>query len=435
MGKLSLSAITIFLLILMSFSLISCGDTETTTTAADTKTSTSAMQPRFKSTEFTDPTTCGGCHTEIFAQWQGSMHNNALQDKLYLAMHEEATKDTDGAVETYCTTCHTPIGTFSGEVPPTSGPQISEISRKGVQCDFCHTVTAANFTFAPSKIKQGPFTDSISSFHETAYGELQTKSEFCGMCHDVNHPENNLPLEATYTEWKDSPYAAQGIQCQDCHMTPGPGVTKPNPGTAATGGPLREQIYTHQFVGGNATSLASPEHQKLATEQLQAAASLSVTAPSGAIPGSDMELQVTVNNKGAGHYLPTGLTEVREMWLEVTVTDASGKAIYRSGGINEDGAVDPQAVMYQTLFKDKDGQTTHKPWLAAEIFTDNRIPPMGSATEKYSVPVPAGAAMPLMVNATLHYRTASQSVVNELMGADAIEIPIIDMVSANAEVM
>jgi hypothetical protein len=303
-----------------------------------------------------------------------------------------------------------------------------------VQCDFCHTVTGTNFNFAPSKIKQGPFTDSVSTFHETAYSELHTRSEFCGMCHDVNHPENNLPLEATYTEWKASPYAAQGIQCQDCHMTPGPGVTKPNPGTAVQGGPLRPHIFTHQFVGGNATSLASPEHQNLATAQLQAAASLSITPPASATPGSSMDLQVTVTNKGAGHYLPTGLTEVREMWLDVTVTDASGKTIYRSGEIGEDGTVDPEAVMYQTIFKDKDGQATHKPWLAAETLSDRRIPPMGSVTEKYSVMVPAGTAMPLSIKASLRYRTASQSVVDELMGDEAIEIPVIDMASATAEV-
>lgn len=362
------------------------------------------------------------------------MHSNAFKDELYLRMHEEASKDTDGGLDAFCTRCHTPIGTLSGEVPPTTGNQISEISKNGVQCDFCHTVTNKDFTFSPSDVKLGPFNDAVSSFHYTAYSELHTKSEFCGMCHDLNHPENNLPLEATFTEWKASPYAAEGIQCQDCHMTPGPGVTKPYPGKAATEGPERPHIYTHQFVGGNATSLASPEHQKLATAQLQAAASLALAAPASASPGSDMDLQVTVNNIGAGHYLPTGLTEVREMWLDVTVTDASGNTIYRSGAIGEDGAVDVTAVMYQSLFKDKDGQPTHKPWLAEEILSDNRIPPMGSSTEKYSIPVPAGTAMPLTVNATLRYRTASQSLVNELFGADAMQIPAIDMTSAMAEV-
>lgn len=412
---------------------LSCGGSDTETVTTKTDTTVSSIVPRFKSTEFTDPATCGGCHQEIFAQWQGSMHNNAFTDQLYLKMHEEASHDTGGTIDSYCTGCHTPIGTFSGEVPPTSGSQISDISRKGVQCDFCHTVTDSNFTFSPGKVKQGPFGDSVSSFHQTAYSELHTKSDFCGMCHDVYHPANNLLLEATYTEWKNSSYAAQGIQCQDCHMTPGPGVTRPNPGTAATGGPVRPQIFTHQFAGGNATPLASPEHQKLSREGLQAAASLLVTPPVSATPGSNMDLQITVNNKGAGHFLPTGLTDIREMWLDIVVTDSSGKEIYRSGALDEHGVIDQQAVIYRTIFRDKDGQPTLKPWFAESILSDHRVPPAGSVTENYRVPLPTGTGMPLSIKATLLYRSAPQDLVDDLMDEETFEFPIIEMASASAQ--
>lgn len=56
-----------------------------------------------------------------------------------------------------------------------------------------------------------------------------------------------------------------------------PGVTRflPNPGRAAAGGPIRENIFTHYFVGGNAMLpglLGSPEHDKLAQERLKSAA-------------------------------------------------------------------------------------------------------------------------------------------------------------------
>lgn len=412
---------------------LSCGGSDTATVTAETKTTVSSITPRFRSTEFTDPGTCGGCHQEIFAQWQGSMHNNAFTDQLYLKMHEEASHDTGGTIDSYCTTCHTPIGTFSGEVPPTSGSQISDISKKGIQCDFCHTVTNSDFTFSPSKVKQGPFSDSVSSFHETAYSELHTKSDLCGMCHDVNHPTNNLPLEATFTEWKNSSYAAQGIQCQDCHMTPGPGVSKPNPGKAATGGPDRPNIFTHYFAGANATTLASEQHQKLSRENLQAAATIELAPSAPVAPGGNMDLKVKVNNKGAGHYLPTGLTDVREMWLDIAVTDASGKEIYRSGALDENGVIDQKAVIYRTVFKDKDGQPTLKPWLAESILSDHRVPPAGSVTENYSVPLPAGASMPLTVKATLRYRTAPQDLVDALMEKGTLALPIIDMASATAQ--
>ena len=36
-------------------------------------------------------------------------------------------------------------------------------------------------------------------------------------------------------------------------------------------------------------------------------------------------MTVTITNVGAGHYLPTGLTEVRQMWLQVVAVDENGK--------------------------------------------------------------------------------------------------------------
>jgi len=145
-----------------------------------------------------------------------------------------------------------------GEIPPVDGSNLSEIAKMGVQCDFCHSVSAsagignAQYVLSSNGTKRGPFEDSISPFHESEYSELHTKSEFCGMCHDVFHPVNGLPLETPHTEWKNGPYSKEGVQCQDCHMTPGITHYEANPGTAATGGPNRDHIYTHYTVGGNA---------------------------------------------------------------------------------------------------------------------------------------------------------------------------------------
>ncbi|MHB1390805.1 MAG: multiheme c-type cytochrome [Thermoleophilia bacterium] len=415
-----------------------CGDNSSQTTA--TATSFTSITPAFKSTEFTDITSCGACHRDIMAQWQGSMHSNSFTDSFYQSVHGQASADTSGATDAFCTGCHTPIGTFSGEVPPLEGPQISSISRNGVQCDFCHTVTGNKgtgdfrFQFAPSKTKRGPFADAVSPAHLTAYSDLHTRSEFCGMCHDVNHPVNKIPLEATYTEWQNSPYAAEGIQCQDCHMTPGPGVTKPNPGIAVFGGRERPHIYTHYFVGGNATQLAWPQQQQMAQEELKAAADVTISKSGVIAPGAQAGIAVTVTNKGAGHYLPTGLTEVREMWLEVAVTDSTGKELFHSGSVSDTGNVDPDAVMYNTTFTDKDGQPTHKPWLAEKLLYDRRIPPRGVDTADYAFMVPADAPLPLRVTATLHYRTAPQSYVNEVMGDSAFQLPIIDMAVAQSDI-
>src|SRR5687767_214323 len=34
---------------------------------------------------FDQPQVCGGCHTEIYAQWNGSMHSRAWDDPVYRA--------------------------------------------------------------------------------------------------------------------------------------------------------------------------------------------------------------------------------------------------------------------------------------------------------------------------------------------------------------
>lgn len=422
---------------LLALFLSSCGNaTETGETPFDPIT----YEPLFKASQFTEATVCSGCHVDIYDKWEGSMHFYAMEDKFYQGMHALASEQTGGAIDAFCTSCHTPIGTFSGEVPPLEGPEISKISKDGVQCDFCHTVTDttgignASFVFKPSDIKRGPFNDAVSPFHKTEYSELQTKSEYCGTCHDVNHPINDVPLEATYTEWKNSPYAEQGIQCQDCHMTPGPSINKPNPGRAATMGPQRPHIWTHQFVGGNATELADEDHRQLAIERLKSAASLAVEAVSGASPGGPMQVQVTINNKGAGHYLPTGLTEVREMWLEITVTDAGGNELFQSGRVDEHGNLDEDVVIYNTTFEDADGNITHLPWKAAKVYSDMRVPPMGSLAQDYSVTLPAEAAFPLSITARLNYRTAPQSVIDELLGDESFKVPIIEMTRAQASV-
>ena len=220
-----------------------------------------------KSSEFTSPDVCGGCHTEIYRQWNGSMHSHAYVDPVFQALWKLGSKETEGLTDKLCGGCHTGIGTVSEEVVMKDGEfQVSEIARRGVQCDLCHTVVKSTFletpthepqnasiVLEPGEVKRGPYKDSRSPFHETAYSELHTKSEFCANCHHVFHPVNNFHIERTYDEWKYSIYAQKGIQCQDCHMMPVEQAIETaktlkkqkNPGKASTTGPERDQVYTH----------------------------------------------------------------------------------------------------------------------------------------------------------------------------------------------
>jgi hypothetical protein len=167
----------------------------------------------------------------------------------------------------------------------------------------------------------------------------------------------------------------------------------------------------------------------MAVERLQNAADLELVKDSSYQKNRLAHIKVKVINSGAGHYLPTGLTEVRQMWLDVKITDAGGRVLLRSGNINEKGDVDENAVMYQTHLGDEKGNLVLNVAKADRILYDHRIPPKGYVIEKFAFYIPDDAVAPLKIETTLKYRSASQSLVNVLLGDNAPEIPAIDMVS------
>lgn len=406
------------------------------------------------SSEFTEPEQCSACHTDIYAQWNGSMHSNAFVDPVFQALWKIGAQETDGLVVKLCAGCHTAIGTASEEVTFDEAQGMftaSDIAKRGVQCDFCHTIAGtthhqtptgepqnASLISDPGPLKRGPFDDAESTFHETAYSELHTRSEFCGSCHHVYHPVNNFPIERTYDEWKYSVYAQQGIQCQDCHMMPVEKAIETartmqkqtNPGKAALTGPDRETIYTHEFVGANFTLpplLGSEKHAEIATARLQSAAEVEILSPEGVKAGELASIKVKVINVGAGHNLPTSLTEVRQMWLDVQVTDADGQEIYRSGALDAEHNIDPEAVIFHANAVDAEGNHTVKPWEIVRFESINTIPPKGSATERYAFLVPENLTGDLKVTVKLRYRSYPQAVANALLGEGAPVLPIVDM--------
>lgn len=394
---------------------------------------------------FESPKKCKGCHSEIYDQWKGSMHSNAWNDPIYLAIMREASKATKGLTDNLCLGCHTPIGLTTGEATPT-GERLSEISKDGVHCDFCHNISAAigigngSFVLTPRKygrpLKFGPFKDAKSSYHDTAYSELHTTSAFCGTCHNVSHPINRLPLERTYDEWKDSPYVAEGIGCQECHMTPGPGYTK-HPGQAAIGSKKREHIFTHYFVGGNTlvpSLLGSEKHAKLALEMLQGAAKIEILSVENLRPGALATVRIRVHNVGAGHKLPTGFPEGREMWIDFLVLDNKGKEVYRLGGIDKEGHLERGTHIFKVALGDDEGKVIDlELWKATRILYDNRILPRGYADVKFDFQVPADVEGKITIKADLCYHSFPQALVNYLLGDKAPKVPTVIMTSVSEQ--
>jgi len=364
------------------------------------------------------PASSCGCHGTLVDEWSLSMHAKALTDPVYLAKVGEAEKATGGKLGPFCKKCHGPAATMTGEIAAGGEPSVG--TREGVNCSFCHQVVGlkagvvANTSHLvdPSGIRRAQIKDPQAP-HPAQYSELHEKAEFCGGCHNVLHPVNGMHLESTYKEWSESPYAKEGIVCQDCHMSSAPGVIGPSSDSAAPGAPMRDNIYHMTFVGGNVAQGPA----EIATARLQSAAEIKLELPEIVPPGQTTSATVTITNVGAGHYLPTGLTEVRQMWLEVTAVTASGETTTFGTHV------------FGTILQDDKGNAPVELWEATKIKSDDRIAPRESVTYSYAFTMPEGSTA-TSVTAALLYK----SVPDELAEKAGVENPVTQMAAASSAV-
>ncbi len=369
--------------------------------------------------------TCGGCHPQQFEDWKGSMHEQSFRDPIYLGELVLAIKDVGEGIRNQCEGCHTAAATVSG-LGPKRGEKLdmsklTDLAKAGVSCDVCHSIKRHTHWDTPShepengsyvlspgykdkngnnvRTKYGPFPpyDGCGGgFHECIESPLHLRAELCGGCHQVFHYKEHFPIEHTYNEWKKGIYSIKGIQCQDCHMVDIPTFIR----SADTFQKPKRSEYRHFFNGANFTmyyldklraekmgdaKLAANAQNKyeMAVARLQAAAEMEIT-PIYDEDGLLTKIKVRIWNKRCGHALPTSLTNVREMWMEVVATDETGKEILKSGFIKEDGELDGNTYMFNSEGMDIDQQFTADPWKLVSFTRHDIIPPKGYKDVYYS---------------------------------------------------
>ena len=445
-----------------------------------------------------DPNDCQLCHGgyvsdddyEPYDTWSGSMMANSARDPLFWAAVDIANQDLPGSGE-FCIRCHSPKAWLEGRssVPDGSSfqgyPDEANNDFDGVDCHFCHRMYEGedgqpftqngqfwidDGTPTVEPPRYGPYDDAFAS-HPTAQSDYNGSSELCGSCHDLKNPlvelvdENGqstgllFPEQLTYTEWANSAFAAEGTECQDCHMpdsgadpafacnsfTPPRPVAPGEPGVSrhdlAGANTFIPRVLKGEYGAALGREAAYDYTIAKALEMLQEkSATIEVTAPTVAASGGSAEVSVRVTNL-TGHKLPTGYPEGRRMWIHMTVTDAEGTAVYESGSYDPQTAVlseDPQLRIYQA----KHGQDGQGPGfhlvLNNRIYFDSRIPPRGFTPvpgsepvgveypeqpdgtlahwddATYTFDVPAGTVGPLQVDATLRYQTASRDYIEFL---------------------
>lgn len=390
----------------------------------------------FEPGAFEDPKVCSTCHREIYDDWSQSMHANAWENKWYQPDFLLAHQQTDGATDLLCGACHAPVAARTGLLPPADGSKFDATSRRGISCDFCHTVSGVEqlsnmgHVSEPGTVKRGPRGDGRSLYHEVKYTEIHTKADFCGSCHMVVHPGTGVHIIDTWEDWKNNAYGKQDIRCQDCHMTPTPGISK-TPGRAALMGKRRDNLAFHGFVGGSSyvqDALGNTKWAEMSREFLRAAAELKLAEQITA--DGTLELTVDVHNVGAGHKIPTGTTYIRIMWLQVEVVDHTGKQVYSSGHIDEQNHVDPDAAFFRVLFRDAEGNLTGKSWRAHSIGYDRRIPAKGKDSETYHIPLPGKGEY--KITTRLMYRSFTQESLDEIYKRTGEALPPVTSVEMAA---
>ncbi len=215
-------------------------------------------------------------------------------------------------------------------------------------------------------------------------------SEFCGSCHDVRlfgtdvlgvreRGEHFKRLRNGYSEWRswatlEEQKGRKPATCQGCHMGLYPGICVQNTSkpTAAGGacppGTVFEARAPVEYLRGGVTP-AGPSRAKVShyftsvdiplTESYDAAFIDAPGLDASGLPiglrarqrlllehtfhfalgearrrGSEIEVPIEIENTGAGHRVPAGFSQEREIWVELTVRDASGRVVYEVGKVD-----------------------------------------------------------------------------------------------------
>jgi hypothetical protein len=321
---------------------------------------------------YTSARICGRCHVDIYESWKNSLHAFSLTDPIFDTAYMQALKEVGDEAKRFCLGCHAPMTLINGDYDLEEG-----VTREGVSCDFCHTVTEVHmgdlerpYSIDLGIVKRGIIKKAGSPAHETAYSELHGKSEFCGACHNYVTPAGT-PIMTTYDEWKRGPYSAEGVQCQDCHMALGEG-TVVSEDIKKTG----PEFHLHSLI-----------HD---TDQLQSALSVKILKTQRA--ESELQVQVQVENVGSGHKVPTGMPS-REVVLTVT-TSFGGRSRY-------------QERRYARVLGDEKGRSLSHDFEAllhgAMVLSDNRIGPREQRIESFKFPVPRSGSVKVTATVTYVY--------------------------------
>lgn len=331
--------------------------------------------------ELKDPVACQGCHPTQYDDWARSMHAYASEDPVFVAMNQRGQRETGGALGDFCVKCHAPQAVRDGLT--TDGHELASLpaAARGVTCFFCHSAESIAgdhnnpLQLATDGILRGPISDPVAGApHRSGYspmfdGAQAESAAACGGCHDIVN-QHQVALERTYQEWQGTAFAGQpgGKSCAQCHMAG-------SDGPASTVSTRSRRLHSHEFPAVDLPLTAFPGADPQA--QRQSAQAQLDGALLGTICVDDVARRITValDNVAVGHSWPSGASQDRRAWVEVTAY-AGDQVVYRSGleaGEIPENAADPDLWLMRDCIFDENQQEAHMFWQAASL-TSNALP-------------------------------------------------------------
>lgn len=424
---------------------------------------------------------CGTCHQEAYAQWRQALHSNSFRTPFYRTSVNLLIRDPARGIAfaRHCDSCHNPIAVLGGALTEDSKVDRTGIDSDGLTCTTCHSVAKLNSTNGNAGLEMGVpvvmvdekgnrIPGEVSFAQILRHPERHSKAvmndmlhspEFCAACHKANLPE---PLNdykfirafTAYDEWQQSKfsqrspltfYTADFFSCQGCHMKRAP-VTLPEYGAK------HGTFVSHRWLAGNTAVpffygfdeqlnktidfLRSGTFLNVDIFGLKHLAGGAMIAPLGSTPVSikpdeTVEASVVIQNKGIGHSLIPEVRDLYEAWVSVTVKDASGALLYRSGYLKPDGMLDPGAHSFTNRPVDLTGGfvDNHKVWTIHSVAYDNTIQSGRSALVRYQFHIPPDAKNPISMTAAVEYRHLRQSYLNNVLGEGHPLYPVVELAS------